>query len=71
VQTFVQTITLHREGFAENQIALLVGRGQALVKEYLAIYHKHDTLACRERLAVQLQRLQGASETQKLQKGAQ
>ncbi len=69
VQTFVRVITLHREGFAENQIALLVDRGQPLVKEYLAIYHKHDTSACRERLAAQLQRLKGVSEQQKLKKG--
>lgn len=72
VRTFVQMIALYREGFAENQIALLVGRGQPLVKEYLAVYHKHDTPACRERLVFQLQRLEGASEEQqKLQKGAQ
>ncbi len=69
VQTFVRVITLHCEGFAESQIALLTSRGQPLVKEYLAIYHKHDPSACRERLAAQLQRLKGASEQQKLQKG--
>lgn len=71
VQSFVQVITLHLEDFAESQIALLVDKGQPLVKEYLAIYHKHDTPACRERLTAQLQRLQGVSAEQKLKKGGQ
>jgi hypothetical protein len=70
VQTFVRVIALHREGFAESQIALLVGKGQPLVREYLAVYRKHDTTACRERLAAQLQRLSGACESvQEPQKG--
>jgi CRP-like cAMP-binding protein len=70
IQTFVRVVALHRQGFAESQIALLVGKGQPLVREYLAVYRKHDTPVCRERLAAQLQRLSGASESvKKLQKG--
>lgn len=70
VQLFARVIVLHREGFAHSQIALLVGKGQPLVREYLAVYDKHDTPACRERLAAQLQRLSGTSESvQESQKG--
>jgi hypothetical protein len=70
VQAFAQVIALHTERFADSQIALLVGKSQALVREYLAIYDKHDAPACRERLAAQLLRLKGASDRQpKLQKG--
>lgn len=70
VQAFVQVIALHDEGFASSQIGLLVDKSQPLVQEYLAIYHKHDTPACRERLAAQLLRLKGASEgSAKLQRG--
>ena len=61
VQTFVRVMELHRRGFAENQIALLVGNGQPLVREYLAIYRQHDTPACQERLATQLERMSEAS----------
>jgi len=61
VQAFARVIALHREEFAESQIALLVGKSQALVEEYLAVYRQNDTPACRERLAAQLQRLSGAS----------
>jgi len=61
VQAFARVIALHKEEFAESQIALLVGKSQALVREYLAVYRQNDTLACRERLAAQLQRLSGAS----------
>jgi len=70
VQTFVRVMELHRRGFAESQIALLVSKGRPLVREYLAVYHQHDTPACQERLADQLQRLSGASEgAQEPQKG--
>jgi len=70
VQTFVRVLELHRQGFAESQIALLVNKSQPLVREYLAVYAQHDTPACQERLAVQLQRLNGASENaQETQKG--
>jgi hypothetical protein len=60
VQAFARVIALHKEKFAESQIALLVGKSQALVEEYLAVYRQNDTPACRERLAAQLQRLNGA-----------
>ena len=62
VQTFVRVLELHRLGFAESQIALLVSKSRPLVREYLAVYDQHDTPACQERLDVQLQRLSGASE---------
>jgi len=43
-----------------------------LVEEYLAVYRQHDSPACRERLAEQLQRLTGTLGTaQKAQKGGQ
>jgi hypothetical protein len=61
VQAFARVIALHKEEFAISQIALLVGKSQALVREYLAVYRQHDTPACRERLAAQLERLSGAS----------
>jgi CRP-like cAMP-binding protein len=60
VQTFVRVVELHRQEFTESQIALLVSKGQPLVREYLAIYHQHDTPACRERLAAQLARMSEA-----------
>jgi CRP-like cAMP-binding protein len=70
IQTFVRVVALHRQEFSEGQIALLVSKGRPLVREYLAVYGQHDTPACRERLAAQLQRLNGASEnTQEPQKG--
>ena len=66
----MRVITLHREGFAVNEIGLLVGKGQPLVREYLAIYRQHDTRACRARLKAQLERLSGAcGGAQELQKG--
>jgi hypothetical protein len=70
VQAFARVIALYKEGFAESQIALLVGKSQALVREYLAVYRQNDTPACRERLAAQLQRLSGASASRPMpQKG--
>jgi hypothetical protein len=70
VQTFVRVIELHRQGFTESQIALLVSKGQPLIREYLAIYRQHDTPACRERLAAQLERMsEGSGSVRAAQKG--
>ncbi|RPI34604.1 MAG: DUF1670 domain-containing protein [Chloroflexota bacterium] len=65
VRTFVQVVGLSQQGFADSQIALLVPIGLPLVRDYRAIYQQHDTPACRERLAAQLERL-----GQTAQKGA-
>jgi len=72
IQTFVRVIELHRQDFTESQIALLVGKGQALIREYLAIYRQHNTPACRERLATQLKRMSEAGRSIRTsQKGGQ
>ena len=68
VQTFVRMIDLHQQGYSEDQIALLLERGVALVREYLAIYKQHDTPQYRDRLTEQLERLSKGS---RVKKGAQ
>ncbi|MEW5873535.1 MAG: DUF1670 domain-containing protein [Chloroflexota bacterium] len=65
IKTFVQVVELHRQGFAESQIALLLQSGLPLVREYLAIYQQQASPACRERLETQLQRLNRASAPEK------
>lgn len=60
IQAFVRVIDLHQQGFADNQIALLLQMGVALVGEYLAVYHHETSPDCRERLATQLERLERA-----------
>lgn len=62
VQTFARVMELERQGFAESQIALLLGLSAPLVQEYLAVRRQHDSPACRERLAAQLDRLAGTVE---------
>jgi biotin operon repressor len=57
VQTFARVVHLHRRGWVDDQIAMLLGIGSSLVAEYLAIYHENDSPACRERLEAQLTRL--------------
>jgi biotin operon repressor len=57
VQTFVRVVDLHRRGFADEQIALLLQVGLPLVQEYRVVYQQHATPACRERLAEQIERL--------------
>lgn len=59
VQSFVRIVALHQEGLAEQQIAHLSQCGQALVCEYLQLYHEYDAPLYRERLNEQLARLQG------------
>jgi len=70
VQAFVRVMELHRQGFSEGQISLLLQVSVPLVQEYVAVYQQHDAPADRERLAEQLQRLGRASATlQEPQKG--
>ena len=57
VQTFARVVHLHRRGLADQEIATLLGIGSLLVAEYLALYHKNDSPACRQRLEAQLTRL--------------
>jgi hypothetical protein len=57
IQTFVRVVHLHQTDFADSQIAQLLDIGEALVQEYLAVFHDNDTPACRERLDTQMQRL--------------
>jgi len=57
VQTFARVVHLHRRGWVDDQIAVLLGIGSSLVAEYLAIYRENDSPACRQRLEAQLTRL--------------
>jgi len=57
VQAFVRVVHLHRQGFPDSQIALLVEMSPFLVQEYLTVYRQNDTPECRERLDEQIQRL--------------
>jgi hypothetical protein len=57
VQTFARVVHLHRRGWVDDQITMLLGIGSSLVAEYLAIYHENDSPACRQRLEAQLTRL--------------
>ena len=59
IGTFVRVIDLHQQGFSESQISMLLQIGEALVKEYQAVYQSHDQLESRERLQEQLSRLKG------------
>lgn len=71
IQTFVRVVHLHRQGFSNSQIAQLLGISEALVEEYLAVYHDNDTPECRERLEAQLQRLiEGPATAPGAKKGA-
>src|SRR3990172_348341 len=65
LKAFVQVVELHRQGFADSQIALLLQSCLPLVREYLAIYQQQNSPACRERLENQLQRLNRASQPEK------
>jgi len=61
IQTFIRLVKLHRQGFSDNEIGLLLQLSPALVREYLAVYEHHDTPDCRERLQDQLRRLDASS----------
>lgn len=60
IQTFVRVVELHEQGFALSQIAYLVQCGEALTREYLAVYAQNDAAECRSRLDEQLLRLRKA-----------
>ena len=68
VQAFVRVADLYRQGFSPDQIALLLELSTYLVREYLVIYTKHDSVECRERLTEQIKRL---SKAPRAKKGAQ
>lgn len=68
VQTFVRVVALHQEGLLAQQIAHLTQSGLPLVQEYLTLYHQYDAPHYRERLAEQLQRMQGDGQRQDTQK---
>ena len=62
IRAFVQIVALSQQGFTAEQVGRLLDLSQPLVADYLAIYRQHDSPACRERLAAQLQRVrQGAA----------
>jgi len=67
VQSFVRVADLHRQGFSENEIALLLELSAYLVREYLAVYNEYDLVEYRERLTEQIERL---SKAPKAKKGA-
>jgi hypothetical protein len=58
IRAFLQVVELHRRGFADCQISLLLQIGLPLTQEYLEVYRQNDAPACRERLEEQLQRVQ-------------
>jgi hypothetical protein len=71
IQSFVRVVELYEQAFSVGQIARLVEHSQALVQEYLAVYHQNDSPACRERLAEHLTRLsKAAGETSQPKRGA-
>lgn len=57
LNSFVQVIKLHRQGFAMEEIAMLAQLSLYLVREYLQVQAENDTPACRARLEAQLERL--------------
>lgn len=72
IQSFVRIVELHEQGFSLSQIARLVEHSEALVQEYLAVYHQNDSAEYRERLTEQLVRLsKAAGDPSEPKKGAQ
>jgi DNA-binding Lrp family transcriptional regulator len=67
VQSFVRVADLYRQGFSESEIALLLELSAYLVREYLAVYHEHDSIEYQDRLTEQIERL---SKAPKAKKGA-
>ena len=57
IQTFVRAVELHRRGFPDSQVAMLLSLGPTLVREYLTVYEQHDAPQYRERLTAQIERL--------------
>lgn len=60
VQSFVRVADLHRRGFDQGQIALLLALSPYLVGEYLAVYQAHEAVAYQERLTEQIERFSKA-----------
>lgn len=58
IQAFIRVVDLQRRGLPIEEIALLLQVSQPLVREYLAIYERHNTPLARQRMAEQLHRLQ-------------
>jgi hypothetical protein len=65
IRTFVRVIDLHRQGFADSQVAMLLNIGPALVREYLAVHEQNEGAECRKRLADQIERLGRAGNPKK------
>lgn len=65
IQTFARVVDLHQQGFSAIQVAQLVQCGEALVREYVAVYQQHPSPECRERLTAQLTRLGQGGAAQK------
>lgn len=59
IQSFIRVVQLHDKAFTEGEIALALQIGIPLVKEYLALYQQNDTPFCRQRLAAEIERLEG------------
>lgn len=71
LNSFVQVIKLHRQGFAMEEIAMLAQLSLYLVREYLQVQAENDTPACRARLEAQLERLNRRFRTgERVKKGA-
>jgi len=65
VQTFVRVVDLYGQGFRPGEIALVLGLGDRLVGEYIALYESHDAPEHRTRLREQIERLSKGSVSQK------
>jgi hypothetical protein len=65
VQSFVRVADLHRQGFREGEITLVLEMSAYLVREYLALYRQHDEPVYQERLTEQIERLSRASKGKK------
>jgi predicted ArsR family transcriptional regulator len=65
VQSFVRVADLHRQGFGDGEIALVLEMSAYLVREYLTLYHQHDESVYQERLTEQIERLSRAPKGKK------
>lgn len=65
IQSFIRVVQLHQKDFAPAEISLALQVGRPLVVEYLKLLEQQETPFSRQRLADQLQRLSGASDTAK------
>jgi hypothetical protein len=65
VQSFVRVADLHRQGFAECEIALILDLSAYLGREYLTLYQEHDSVEYQTRLTEQIERLCQAPKAKK------